>query len=535
MSTKRRLVKVNNRIKEVIDTVVPGAAVWGSITGTLSSQSDLQTALNAKQAAYAILTTLGSLANATGVLTNNGAGVLSWATPATGTVTSVAVSSTDLSVVGSPITTSGTFTLDINTNAVTYAKFQQVTGLSVVGVTGTSTANVAAITGTANQVLRVNGAGTALEFGQVNLASPNAVTGTLAEGKGGTGNNSYAIGDLLYASGATTLSKLADVSAGSYLRSGGVTTAPLWSTLKLPNTATVNYIPHATSANTIGESGNLQFDGINFGVGGASAGSRVQITAGTLTDGATINALRVTATMPTTISQTSNGVDFQITSAGSSAFAQRAMNINYLAGYTGASTTVALGATCAVAGTNGFASSLGAGNFGMSGAASATCTGTNVGVFGSGTNGDISVGVLGRANTAKNSATNIGVIGIARNTGTSPIQTGGYFGLHAAYPTMASAALMCDNGSETSDIFVARDNGTAKFKVADAGNVVCSDAALATNATNGFLYIPTCAGTPTGVPTAFTGTVAMVFDTTNNKLYIYDGGWLGGTTPGAFV
>jgi hypothetical protein len=68
------------------------------------------------------------------------------------------------------------------------------------------------------------------------------------------------------------------------------------------------------------------------------------------------------------------------------------------------------------------------------------------------------------------------------------------------------------------------------------GNVAMGiPGAIATNATDGFLYIPTCAGTPTGVPTTFTGKVAMIFDTTNNKLYIYDGGWLGGTTPGAFT
>lgn len=65
--------------------------------------------------------------------------------------------------------------------------------------------------------------------------------------------------------------------------------------------------------------------------------------------------------------------------------------------------------------------------------------------------------------------------------------------------------------------------------------IVTQTAALATDATRGFLYIPTCAGAPTGTPEAFTGTVAMVFDTTNNKLMIYDGSWLGGTTPGAFV
>lgn len=51
-------------------------------------------------------------------------------------------------------------------------------------------------------------------------------------------------------------------------------------------------------------------------------------------------------------------------------------------------------------------------------------------------------------------------------------------------------------------------------------------AALATGATTGHLYIPTSAGAPTGVPAAKTGQVALQFDTTNNKLYVYDGGWL---------
>jgi hypothetical protein len=59
-----------------------------------------------------------------------------------------------------------------------------------------------------------------------------------------------------------------------------------------------------------------------------------------------------------------------------------------------------------------------------------------------------------------------------------------------------------------------------------AGSTVVGTDALATTATSGFLYIPTCAGAPTGVPAGFTGTVPIVFDTTNNKLYVYDGAWL---------
>lgn len=90
--------------------------------------------------------------------------------------------------------------------------------------------------------------------------------------------------------------------------------------------------------------------------------------------------------------------------------------------------------------------------------------------------------------------------------------------------------------------------GTLKFQVSNSASpttsmyingksIVCGDgaAALATNATSGFLYIPTCAGTPSGTPGTQTGTVAMVYDTTNNKLYIYNGAWKGGTAPGAWT
>lgn len=50
----------------------------------------------------------------------------------------------------------------------------------------------------------------------------------LAATSGGTGQSSYAIGDLLYASTTTALSKLADVATGNALISGGVSTAPAW-------------------------------------------------------------------------------------------------------------------------------------------------------------------------------------------------------------------------------------------------------------------------------------------------------------------
>jgi hypothetical protein len=64
-----------------------------------------------------------------------------------------------------------------------------------------------------------------------------------------------------------------------------------------------------------------------------------------------------------------------------------------------------------------------------------------------------------------------------------------------------------------------------RFNIDSSGNVIAGGSvALATTATNGFLYVPTCAGTPTGTPTTVTGMAPIVVNTTNNKLYFYSGG-----------
>lgn len=66
---------------------------------------------------------------------------------------------------------------------------------------------------------------------------------------------------------------------------------------------------------------------------------------------------------------------------------------------------------------------------------------------------------------------------------------------------------------------------TERLRADHLGNVIINTAAIATNATDGFLYVPSCAGTPTGAPTAYSGMVPIVVDTTNHKLYFYDGSW----------
>lgn len=55
----------------------------------------------------------------------------------------------------------------------------------------------------------------------------------IAANKGGTGQTTYAVGDLLYASTTSALSKLAGVATGNALISGGVNTAPSWGKIAL--------------------------------------------------------------------------------------------------------------------------------------------------------------------------------------------------------------------------------------------------------------------------------------------------------------
>lgn len=86
-------------------------------------------------------------------------------------------------------------------------------------------------------------------------------------------------------------------------------------------------------------------------------------------------------------------------------------------------------------------------------------------------------------------------------------------------------ALIAENASGKI-VLVTGGTTTARLTLSSAGNVVVGNAALATTATDGYFYITSCAGVPTGVPTTFTGRKALQWDSTNSKLYVYEGGWV---------
>ena len=80
--------------------------------------------------------------------------------------------------------------------------------------------------GTAEQVLAMNSGATAPDWGSVDLT----VLPTITVAKGGTNLSSFAAGDILYATGATTLAKLAKGTALQVIQMNAGATAPEWVT-----------------------------------------------------------------------------------------------------------------------------------------------------------------------------------------------------------------------------------------------------------------------------------------------------------------
>ena len=75
-------------------------------------------------------------------------------------------------------------------------------------------------------------------------------SGQLSAPRGGTGQSSYAVGDILYADTATTLAKLPDVATGNALISGGVGMAPSYGKIGL-TTHISGILPYANQTASV--------------------------------------------------------------------------------------------------------------------------------------------------------------------------------------------------------------------------------------------------------------------------------------------
>jgi hypothetical protein len=114
--------------------------------------------------------------------------------------------------------------------AITNAAGSITPRIANTGVTASSYGSASSVT-----TLTVNAQGQLTVAGNVAIAiaASQITSGTLPVVRGGTGLSSYTIGDIIFASGTTALSKLPDVATGNALLSGGVGVAPSYGKIGL--------------------------------------------------------------------------------------------------------------------------------------------------------------------------------------------------------------------------------------------------------------------------------------------------------------
>ncbi len=174
----------------------------------------------------------------------------SWvAAGGTGTVTSVGVSSTDLSVSGSPVTGSGSITLNVNSNAVTNVKLAQMAAHTYKGNNTGSTANALDLTATQltaelNAVVGDSGSG-----GTQGLV-PAPAAGTAAAGKFLKADGTWAVP----ASGSGTVTSVATgtgLTGGPVTTTGTISLATIAANTILANTTGSTAAPAAVATNAL--------------------------------------------------------------------------------------------------------------------------------------------------------------------------------------------------------------------------------------------------------------------------------------------
>jgi hypothetical protein len=289
ISITDQIVEINETSTPVEISVAAGASVspvWGAITGTLSNQTDLQNALNAK------------FDDPTGTTSQylRGDGTLAtFPTITSGTVTSVGLTMpTAFTVANSPVTSSGTLAVTGAGTTAQYIRgdgsldtFPTLTGF--VPYTG-ATANVDLGTYTIlaqNATISSSGSGDTATITHssgsgiaLNITKGGNNEGLYVNKTGGSGNAATIIGTL----NATTLVKSGGTST-QYLMADGTT-----STLTNPitGTGTAGQVSYWSGTSTQAGSNNLFWDNANgrLGIGTATPAASLTInSAATLATG----------------------------------------------------------------------------------------------------------------------------------------------------------------------------------------------------------------------------------------------------------
>jgi hypothetical protein len=325
-------------------TNATGLPIVGGTTGTLTIARGGTGQVTAAAAIEALLPAYAGNGNKRLGL-NSGATALEWTLDGGGTVTDVAAltlgtSGTDLSSSVATGTTTPVITLNVPT-----ASASNRGALAAADWTAFNAKQAALVSGTNIKTV-----------GGVSLLGGGDL-GTLGVAYGGTGQSSYTIGDLLYASGTTALSKLADVATGNALISGGVGAAPSWGKIgltthvsgTLPNTNggtgqasafTASGIVYASSTTVLATGSGLLFDGSNLAMGGAIAGSVNLFLQKGITGGTSAFGIAQTAVIASGVTSSATGFQSRLDTAAAAFICSTARDFIVTGGVIGAGSAI---------------------------------------------------------------------------------------------------------------------------------------------------------------------------------------------------
>ena len=238
-------------------TFTGGAIVIGNGTGALATLANTGTAGTYGSASYHPVITTDTYGRVSAV-----------------TNTAIAIDASAVTTGTLPIARGGT-----NGTSFTTGQRLVFNGASIASLANTTTTVTGGLSA-ANTISSITynsyGDITAYTGEAIAIAASQVTSGTLAVARGGTGLASYTTGDIVYASGATTLASLADVATGNALISGGVGVAPSYGKIGLTT--------HVSGTLAVGNGGTgntaLTLNGVVLGQGSSALTTVVSSTEG---------------------------------------------------------------------------------------------------------------------------------------------------------------------------------------------------------------------------------------------------------------
>jgi hypothetical protein len=176
------------------------------------------------------------------------------------------------------------FTIERNASVVDFKATPTVNGVAI--GTGSGTVTSVAVSGGTT--------GLTTSGGPVTGSGTITLAGTLAAVNGGTGASVYTVGDILYASSSSALSKLAASTSGYVLTANGAGNAPSWQAVSVPTaaagtltgttlatgvvTSSLTSVGTLTGVNTSGSLASLGVTTVSAYLGAGAAGTYPQTT-----------------------------------------------------------------------------------------------------------------------------------------------------------------------------------------------------------------------------------------------------------------